>query len=906
MTDPPGTPPRLLEALLRRVLGENVRGLSVIGDLREEYREMAEARSPWAARAWYLRQTVSFLLRGREGRVPRLRTFVTGRHRREEPRHRSIASRADSAMDGFLQDFRYALRMMRKRPGFTLVIILTLAVAIGVNSAVFSLVNDLVLTELSFGEPNELVFLTSSNAELGRVRDRLSYPDYLDFRERVAGFEDLAALTRTSRTLTGLEHPTRVAVFQVSVNFFSVARVDPIVGRDFHAEDLAAAGGTAVLLSHGAWTRLFGADPEVVGRRILLDDQSHVVAGIMPKSIEVGRLAGVDLWTLLPIEAAQWPRDQRGLLVMGRLRDGVSLERARAEVQTVAAALEEAYGETNAGWRINVADSAALVGRNASMSLFLTLLSVFVGFILLIACSNVATLLLARHWWRKREIALRVALGAGKRRLLRQLLTESALLAIAAGGLGLLLASWSQRVLVWVTRSRVSTFVELSIDSTVLAFTLVMALVTPILFGLMPALRTLSADPRSMLADSRTPKSGTGRSHRWSGSLIVVQVSLAVVLVVIAGLNVRSTLALAGLDLGFNPANLLTLRVELSESRHVEPESIAQYFQRVVEEVATLSGVLSAGLTSDRPIVDAAPTRTFTIASQPLPAAGRLPLAATVVVTPSFFETLQVPVLRGRLPEPREDATNRPPEIVISRAAAQRYWPDDDAIGARLKLGGADVDGPWMTVVAVVGDLRNPDADQPPEPHLYVPFDTEPRRVMALMVRTESKPLDWLDEVRARVWSVDPDVPLSDTRSMAQIHYDDLAPIYALIGTIAFLAVIAMMLASAGIYGLISYSVAERRSEIGIRMALGAQHADVVRTIMFRSMWPTAIGIGLGLVAAFGASRMIASLLFGTSPVDTATYIAGPALLALVALLASLLAAFRATRVDPFAALRSE
>ena len=620
----------------------------------------------------------------------------------------------------------------------------------------------------------------------------------------------------------------------------------------------------------------------------------------MPSELELGIFRDVEVWTPLALDENRVERDQRDLLVLGRLSAGVGVEEARVETETVAKRLEQQYPLTNSGWSaFTMSVTETMVGGSANLIFFLLMMTG--AFVLLIACSNVANLLLARSAVRRKEIAVRAALGASRARLVRQLLTEGAIISLVAGGVGLLLASWTLRLLVEITRHQIP--VDLSIDRNVLLFTLALAFVTPVVFGLLPALRA------SKLGLGEELKEGGGRSggarHRSRRALIAAQVSLALVLLVVAGLTIRSTRALDQIDPGFDTENLLTFRLDVPSSKNIGKAQLRTFFQELSDNILALPGIDSAGLVSHRPIVGAEPNRSFTIEGQTVTEPSERPWAATVTVDPGFFSTLRLPLIKGRSFS-LQDSPSSAPVAILSRSAVARYWPDDEPIGQRIQLGEPGSDALWIEIVGVVGDMRNWDADQPPEPHVYLPFAQSPVPSMAVMARMKGEPLSVLPSVRDVVWKVNPEQTIYDARTMDQILYDDLAGDFVFSGLMGYFAFVALGLATVGVFGVVSYFVNERTQEIGIRIALGARFADVVTTVILSGLAPVLLGVVLGMVGAFAVSRLMTSMMYGVSPTDPLTFAGIPLLLMSVALLASLIPALRAARIDPIVTLRYE
>ncbi len=691
-----------------------------------------------------------------------------------------------------------------------------------------------------------------------------------------------------------------------TANLFDLFGVEPALGRAFVSGEDEPGAADVALLSHGAWERHFGADPNIVGCTIMLNETGHVVIGVLSQALEFGVFANLDVWTPLKREAGLAPRDQRDLSVVGRLAPNTRVEAAQDEVFALSTMLQQEFPDSNAGWEARLLSfREAMVGPNAAV--VFALLSGAAIFILIIACANVANLLLARAAARRQELAVRQALGARRGRLVRQLLTESTVLAVLGSAAGLVFAHWTLQGLVALARGGVPLFNEAHIDNGVLGFALGLALLTPLVFGVVPALRSTRVNLASATRESSCGSAGQ-RPRRMlpstGSTLAALQVSLAVVLLVVASLASRSVIALLDLELGFDGDNLLTLRVELPVP-DAEASRAASFFERSLTNIETTAAVEMAAWTSHLPLTGGEPNRSISIEGKPAAAEADVPWVAAVVITPDFFRTLGIPLSRGRGLAATDNLDARRTALV-SEAAVERYWAGGDPLGDRVKIGGLEADGPWLEIVGVVADIRNPDADQPPEPHLYLPFAQNPAARMSLVARTRAAPAAAIDEVRQAIWRVDADQPIDNLRSMRQVLYDDLSGVIATIGLVVFFALVALALASAGVYSVISFSVSRRDREIGIRMALGAHHSNVLGMVLRQGVAPVIFGLALGLAAGFAASQTMAGMLFGVGPRDPVTFFGVPALLATVGLVASLVPAMRATRVDPLEAMRAE
>jgi predicted permease len=803
------------------------------------------------------------------------------------------------------QDLRYGLRVLWKNPGFTVVAVLALALGIGANSAIFSVVNTVLLRPLPYRDPERLVMVWEDRSKQGYPRDTPAPANFIDWRDQNQVFEGMAAIASQSFNLTGAGEPERIDGKRVSASLFPLMGVEPLVGRTFTPEEDQPGANRVVVLSHGLWQRRFGSDRKIVGQPLTLNGESFMVVGVMPPHFRFPARED-ELW--VPIAFSPQAAAARGshyLQVIARLKPGVTLEQARAEMETIAARLMQQYPNTNT----NV--GAALVPLHEHLvgdikPALLVLLGA-VGFVLLVACANVANLLLARAAGRQKEIALRVALGASRARLIRQFLTESLLLAALGGVVGLLLSLWGVNALKAFIPENISQAQAVAVDARVLGFTLLVSLLTGLIFGLAPATQASSFNLNETLKEGGRDSASGSRGNRIRGLLVITEVAVSLVLLIGAGLLINSFLRLRGVDPGFRADNLLTMRVVLPEMKYPDQPRRTAFYAELVRRLEALPGVQSAAVTNWIPLVRQGDSLGITIEGQPAPAPGQNPSAVTRVVSPHYFRTMGIQLTRGR-EFVEQDTADSPRVVVISETMARRFWPGEDPLGKRLTTGGpAGAPIPWMEVVGVVKDVRQMELTADPKPQMYVPF-TQPVffRPSHLVVKTDVEPRTLATAVRKAVWEIDKDQPVSNVSTMEDVLSESIARQRFSMLLFGIFAALALILAAVGIYGVMSYSVAQRTREIGIRIALGAQRGDVLRLAVGGGLKLVLIGVVLGLAAAFALTRVMTSLLFGVSATDPATLVVISLVLISVAVLASYIPARRATKVDPMVALRYE
>ena len=804
-------------------------------------------------------------------------------------------------MDSFWHDVRFALRTLAANPGLTAVALLTLALGIGANTAMFSVVDGVLLKPLPYPQPGELQVVWSTNPSKGYPRFTVSPPDFVDWKAEAESFEGLAAVDFNRVNLTGRGEPEVLAAGLVSADFWQVFGVPLPLGRGFLPSEDAPGKGHVAVLSHSLWQRRFGADPGIVDQAITLDGVRYTVVGVAPPGFDTPN--DRDLWLPLALEPDPSQRGAHFLVVFGRLRDGVAPAQAAIEMAAITGRLEKQYPDTNTGVGASVVPLQENTVEDVRQALLVLLAAV--AAVLLIACLNVANLLLARLTAREKEIAVRTALGAGRTRLVRQMLTESLVLALAGGALGTALAVWGTRALL-AMNDDIPRADAIGIDGRVLAFTLAVSLGTGLLFGLFPALQGPGRDLHDALKEGGRGNSGGGRARLARQGLVLAEVALALVLLVGAGLLLRSFANLQGIDPGFRSAGVLTLEVSPPEFKYENEEQQSAFYGRLLERVSALPGVERAASAFPLPLDGSGFVLTYAIAGRPEPAPGNEPVAAIRVVTPEFFRALDVPVLRGRA-FGDGDRLGAEKVAVVIQSWARREFPGQDPIGQRLTFDDpADADAEWMTVVGVVGDVRHRALSEDPMAEVYWSQLQLPQRHATLVVEAAGDPAALTAAVRAAVREVDPDLPVYRVRTLDEVVAASLSSSRFNAVLFGLFAALALALAAVGVYGVVSYAVAQRTHEIGIRMALGAGHRSVVGMVLRQGMGTVLLGVAAGLVGAVFASRLLAGLVFGVSPRDPLTFALVPLALAAVALLANVVPAKRATQVDPMIALRRE
>ena len=810
-------------------------------------------------------------------------------------------------MSTLLQDVRYGIRMLAKNRSFTAVALLTLALGIGANAAIFSVVNTVLLQHLPVRAADRLVVIWIRNLTHGWSRVGPTGRDYLDWREQNRSFEDLFLFEHGTGTVTGVGEPEQVAGLRVTTNFGDFFGIKPVLGRTFRLDE-ARGRHNLLILSYGYWQRRFGSDPDVVGRGITLNSELYTIIGVLPASFAA--LFPMDV--VVPFDNDWLKRADSDLGVFGRPKPGITLEQASAEMSLIAQRIESQRLDRK-GWGVVLVPLEA--ARVEYIRPALILLLGGVGFVLLIACVNVANLLLARAVSREREVAMRMALGAGRFRLVRQFLSESTLLALGGGSAGLLLAVWGTDLLMRVVPSRIPVpnaadavlLPKIHVDAKVVLFTLVVSLLTGIVFGLVPAFQGARCDVNESLKEGGRGLLAGREAHRARAALVIGEAALAVVLVIGAGLMIKSFWRLLEANPGFNPQHLLTLRIKLpndtKDSKYREPQQRALTFQQFLGNVAALPAVRSAALTEIIPLSqDDMDMGRFIVKEAPPSVPGEAPAADFRDVSSSYFGTMGIPILQGRAFTEHDNADG-PRVAIVDATLARRFFPNQDPVGKHLQF--AEVSRPWE-IVGVVGGVHDTGFDQQPRPTIYFPYLQTGDQTMSLVVRTDSAPAAIVPAIKNAIRAVDKDQPIFNVKTMDEIISGVVSAqrlAFILLGIFAFLA---LSLATVGIYGVTSYSVSQRTHEIGVRMALGAPESDVFRLVVGHGLTLGLVGVGLGVAGALLLTRFLASLLYGIRSTDPLTYLVVSLVLTAVAALASYIPARRATKVDPMEALRYE
>ena len=794
--------------------------------------------------------------------------------------------------------------MLRKRPSFTIVAVLTLALAIGASTALFSIVNIVVLNPFPYKDPSRLFFVRQALPKIGvQEQLRLSGPEFVDLTNSGI-FERVAAVETVSRNLTGSDEPERVAAAKVSAEFFNILGIEPMLGRTIAPNEQGPNGERVLVISHGLWQRRFGGDKAVLGQKVSLDDEPYTIIGVMPPQF---RYEESQAWFPFPFDFNQRPRDGRAFLILGRTSSATTEQQVNAALANLARQNTQDFGGTiqeYAGRGIYLQSLPQFYFGSVRRALFILLGAV--GLVLLIACANIANLLLAKSMSRSHEIAIRNAMGASRGRIIRQMLIESAVLGLLGGGLGLLIASWGTRLLFKLIPTGIlPTGVEVTMNVQVLLFTLAVSLVTAFIFGLWPAIQGSRTETREALqAASKRTTAGLG-ARRAQSVLVVAEVALSLVLLVMAGLMIRSFAKLTNIDPGMSTENVMSMRINRSPAKSNDGALNPIFFQQVIDRVKTVPGIEAVGVASHMPF---GATEEWPITVESGGNAGlQTQSIDTRTVSSDYFNTMQIPLAGGQFFS-TEDGAQSAPVVIVNQSMVNRYWSNQDPLGKRIKIGNADAKSPWFLVKGVVKDSVQLELDRETRPEVYFALGQMSGRYrrMNLAVRTSVDPKSTLAAIQSAIREVDKDQPVYQVRTIDELIGDSVGTRRFALMILTLFAVLALVLAVSGIYGVISYSVTQRTQEIGIRMALGARAADVLRLVLVQFMRLTIVGVALGIVAAYGLTRLMTSLLFGVTATDVTTFVLVPISLALVALLACVIPARRATRVDPLVALRYE
>jgi predicted permease len=814
-------------------------------------------------------------------------------------------------MNSLWQDIRYALRVLAKQPGFTAVLVLTLALGIGANTAIFSIVNAVILEPLPFSDSKQLVALHGTDVHLGDMHRPLSYPDFADFRSQNRTLESVAAYDSSTSTLTGSGEARHIDIALISANLFDVLRATPLLGRTFIASE-DQAGTHVAILSHHLWASRFGANPEIVGRTITLDAKPYVVVGVMPASFQFPLTAQpTDLWTTFGERmvsngtdpAITEERDAHFLNAIGRLKPGMSLQQANADANAVGAALAKQYPDSDG--HLSFALQPEIEAMIGDVRPVLLMVLGAVGFLLLIACSNAANLLLARAAGRQREMAIRASMGAGRARVLRQLLTESVLLALAGGLLGLFLAVWGTTLLAGLPSLQIPRLAQAGIDLRVLAFTLGVSVLTGVVFGMAPAWHASGFNLFLSLKEGGRAASESKRAARARDILVVAQVSLAVILLVGASLLVESMVHLTRQSPGFDPNGVMTFNLDLPDARYGKPEQSIAFFRDLLARVRTLPGVQSASGVLPLPLSDDIIRTSFQIEGRPM-AKSDLPRVHFRIVALDYIQTMRIPLITGRDFTPR-DERNAAQVVIVNETFARRFFPNENPVGKHIKPSVADTGEEKMReIVGVVGDVHHRNLWQATDPECYVPYDQAALGAMNIVIRAQGEPMSLLPSIRDQVRALDTELPVYKARDMRDYVSNSVAQRRFTSLLVSVFAAAGLVLATIGLFGLISYSVAQRRIEIGIRVAVGAERADIIGMVLRSGIKLAIAGIVIGLAGTLALSSVLKNQLFGVTATDPLTFIGVAMGLVAVATAACYIPAWRAANADPLVALRNE
>jgi putative ABC transport system permease protein len=812
-------------------------------------------------------------------------------------------------METFFRDLRYSVRMLVRSPGFTAVAVISIALGIAANTTVFSVINAVLLKSLPYKDPDSLVLVwgDSRTEESLKKHNQVSATDVADIRSQSTVFEDVATYTGWYPIMTGETEAERVPAIQVGDGFFNIMKGKPLLGRVFTPEEQEDGKDFVIVLGHGLWQRRFGSDPNIVGKNVHLNGRPYNVVGVMDADFRPlpSSLVAPEGQFYRPVAEAydNSQRSARHLRAIARLKPGVTVEQARAEVEVIARRLEEQHPETNKHTGAHVVSITDEIVGGIRPTLLLVLGAVI--FVLLVACANVANLLLARSTVRHKEITIRTAIGAARSQLIRQLLTESLVLAFLGGGLGLLLAFWGTELVVKAGSQINPMFQDIRVDLRVLAFTFGISIITGLLFGLAPALQISKPNLVESLKEGGRGTGSSSSRNRLRSALVVSEIALTLVLLVCAGLLIRTVTRLQNVDTGFNPENVLTMTLGLPAAKYPKPENYIAFNQQVTERISALPGVKAVGTTSVMPLSDNFDGRGLVVEDQPKPRGEEITVDL-YVTTPGYLRAMEINTLKGRgISE--EDTPDSSKVALINKTMAGQLWPNQDPLGKRIRFPGSEkTPQPWRTVVGVVSDVSQYALDKKPPMQIYLPHTQFPTSFNSIVVKTEGDPTALINQVRREILAVDKDQAVFNVTTLDRMKGESMSIRSFFMLLLLVFAGLALVLAAVGIYGVMSYVASQRTHEIGIRMALGAQASDVLKLLIGNGMALALIGVIAGLASAFAATRLMADLLFGVTATDAVTFITVSAGLSAVALLACYIPARRATKVDPLVALRYE
>lgn len=805
-------------------------------------------------------------------------------------------------MGTLIQDVKYGLRILLKNPGFTLVGVITLALGIGANTTIFSFANAFLIRPISLSGIDRIAVVAIGE------KAPAAAADFLDYRQQNASFESLAAYRQTDANMVSDGAPERVLSSRVTANFFDTLDVKPALGRTFLKGEDQPGRDQAAILSYGLWQRRFGAEPNIIGKVLEFDSKAYTVAGVMRRDFDFP--VPSDVWTplaLLPQEKAD--RAARTIHVIGRLKPGVSLAQAQSEFTTIGARLASEYPQTNKDRRIHVMPMVEFVEGSITRA-YTFMLVVAVGFVLLIACSNIANLQLARATTRQKEMAVRAALGANRWRGIRLLLTENVLLALLGGAASILLSNWVLSLSSANMPAEIARLIpgwnQIHLDWRSLAYTLAIAFVAGIIGGIAPSLEGSRTELTEALKEGGRGSSGGRSHHRIRNLLVAGQVAVALVLLIGGGLIVKGFRKLVAVQDAYAPRDMLTFQVSLPELRYAQPAKREMFYRQALEKLGAMPGVTSAAAFTTTPISNNGTAWTlFQIEGRPVANASAMPFGVLQTVSPNFFQMIHIPLIDGRQFTP-QDRANAPAVAIISQKLARVYWPNESALGKRIQIGNPTPRGDWLTIVGVAGDVLYDWTDQRPEATIYVPYAQAPAQDSLLAVRASAIPAGFEKNVQAQIAGVDPELPIFEVKTLEAAIHESIVGLEYTADMMAGLGVIALVIALVGVYGVMSYAVAERTHEIGVRLSLGAQRRDVLWLVSRRGLWLTVAGLLVGLPLSVWLANLMGGLIYGTSALDPATFVFIPMLLVTVAMLACYVPARRAMSVDPLIALRHE